>query len=251
MRSRGAPVGTSIIISIGHGIMLKCDRSSLEEFVQLNKKWAKSVLRRMGITKKRANSEAKILPGNFIEIKEQYLMGIKSVVTMEEILCELNWDQTAMKIVPSLQWTLEIVATDDKHQLTAVLTCSLAGSFLPIQLIYKGTTARCLLKNVSVSEDRHFTYYSYHWSNTAIMVEYVKRIIVPYIAQMRQELKLSGDHPALVLFDVFKGQCTDEIFKLLDILYVIVLLPNTTDRLQPVFSPGFSYLVVPPTLLNK
>ena len=67
------------------------------------------------------------------------------------------------------------------------------------------------------------------------MVEYVKRIIVPYIAQMRQELKLSDDHPALVLFDVFKGQCTDEIFKLLEInniLYVTVP-PNTTDRLQP------------------
>ena len=161
MRSRGAPVETSIIISVGHGIMLKCDRSSLEEFrgtVQLNKKWAKSVLRRMGITKRRANSKAKILPGNFIEIKEQYLMGIKSVVTMEELLCELNWDQTAMKIVPSLQWTLEIVATDDKHQITAVLTCSLAGSFLPIQLIYKGTTPRCLFKNVSFPEDRHLTY---------------------------------------------------------------------------------------------
>ena len=114
----------------------------------------------MGITKRRANSKAKILPGNFIVIKEQYLMGIKSVTTMEEILCELilNWDQTAMKIVPSLQWTLEIVATDDKHQITAVLACSLAGSFLPIQLIYKGTTPRCLLKNVSFPEDRHLTY---------------------------------------------------------------------------------------------
>ena len=80
MISRGAPVGTSIIISVGHGIMLKCDRSSLEEFgdtVQLNKEWSKSVLRRMGITKRRANSKAKILPGTIIEIKEQYLMGIR------------------------------------------------------------------------------------------------------------------------------------------------------------------------------
>ena len=248
MRSRGAPVGTSIVIGVGRRIMLKRDRSSLEEFggtVQLNKEWAKSVLRRMGFTKRRANSKAKILPGNFIEIKEQYLMDIKSVVTMEEIPCELilNWDQTAMKIVPSSQWTMEkkgnkrieIVATDDKRQITAVFACSLAGSFLPIQLIYKGTTPRCLPKNVSFPEDWHLTYTANHWSNTATMVEYVKRIIVPNIAQMRQELKLSDDHPALVLFDVFKGQCTDELFELLEInniLYVIVP-PNTTDRLQP------------------
>ena len=67
------------------------------------------------------------------------------------------------------------------------------------------------------------------------MVEYVKCIIVAYIAQMRQELKLSDDHPALVLCHVFKGQCTDELFELLEInniLYAIVP-PNTTDRFQP------------------
>ena len=54
LRSRGAPVGTSIVIGVGHGIMLKHVRSSLEEFgatVQFNKEWAKSVLRRMGFTK--------------------------------------------------------------------------------------------------------------------------------------------------------------------------------------------------------
>lgn len=42
-------------------------------------------------------------------IKKQYLIDIKSVVTMEEIPCELilNWDQTAIKIFPSSQWTME------------------------------------------------------------------------------------------------------------------------------------------------
>ena len=43
---------------------------------------------------------------------------------------------------------IEIVATDDKRQITAVLACSLAGSFPPIQLIYRGTTPRCLPKSV-------------------------------------------------------------------------------------------------------
>ena len=35
-------------------------------------------------------------------------MDIKAVVTMKEILCELLYsDQTAMKLVPSSQWTME------------------------------------------------------------------------------------------------------------------------------------------------
>ncbi len=48
-------------------------------------------------------------------------------------------------------------------------------------------------------------------------------------------MKLSSDYPALVLFDVFKGQCTESVYRLLDehnILYIIVPA-NCTDKLQP------------------
>ncbi len=61
---------------------------------------------------------------------------MKCVVKMEEIPDALiiNWDQTAMKIVPSSSWTMEkrgtkrveIVAIDDKRQITAVFGCSLS-----------------------------------------------------------------------------------------------------------------------------
>ena len=40
---------------------------------------------------------------------------------------------------------VEIVGVDDKRQITAVFAGSLAGDFLPPQLIYKGTTNRCHL----------------------------------------------------------------------------------------------------------
>ncbi len=44
------------------------------------------------------------------------------------------------------------------------------------------------------------------------MIEYIKRIIVSYVKQTRERLKLSRDYPALVLFDVFKGQCTEAVY---------------------------------------
>ena len=67
-----------------------------------------------------------------------------------------------MKIVLSSVWTMEksgtkrveITAIDDKRQITAVFACSLAGSFLPIQLIYKETTARSLPKGSNFQKDR-------------------------------------------------------------------------------------------------
>ena len=68
MHGCGTPIGTSIIMGIGRGIMLKHNRTGLKEFgglVNLNKEWAKSVLRRMGFSKRRVNSNSKMLPCNF------------------------------------------------------------------------------------------------------------------------------------------------------------------------------------------
>ena len=138
MRSRGAPIGTSVIIGIGRGILLKHNRSGLEEFggsLKLNKEWAKCILRRMGYSKRRANAKAKISPSDFKEIKDQFLMDVKSVVKMEDIPDKLviNWDLTAMKIVPSSSWTMEkrgtkkwkyrVLMTSDKLQLYLVAPC--------------------------------------------------------------------------------------------------------------------------------
>jgi len=42
------------------------------------------------------------------------------------------------------------------------------------------------------------------------MIEYINKILIPFITEKRKELKLSADYPALVLFDTFKGQCSDD-----------------------------------------
>ena len=247
MRSRGTPVGSNIVIGVARGILLKHNRSALKEFggtVQLSKGWAKQVLHRMGFTKRRANSKAKVTPANFEEIKKTYIIEIKSVVAIEEIPPQLviNWDHTAIKIVPSSSWTMEkkgvkrieIVAIDDKRQITAVLACTLDGTFLPIQLIFQGKTEKCH-PHVPFPSDWHITHTDNHWSNESTTIDYLKNIIIPYVERTRKNLELDAKHPALAIFDVFKGQCTSDVLQILkdnNILYVTV--PNNcTDRLQP------------------
>ena len=46
---------------------------------------------------------------------------------------------------------------------------------------------------------------------------------------------MQDDHPALVIYDEFKGQLTDAVHSLLDSnhVYVIKVPPNYTGRLQP------------------
>lgn len=248
IRKRGTPISSHMVIGVARGLLLKHNRSFLNDFggpITLTKDWAICVMRRMGYTKRRANSKSKVLPQDFKDIKEQYLFDVKSIVLMEDIPQEmiLNWDQVGMKIVPSSAWTMEksgtkrveITAIDDKRQITAVFACSLAGSFLPIQLIYKGTTARCLPKGVKFPDGWNITHSANHWSNTSTMLDFISFIIVPYVTEKRKQLGLSSNHPALVIFDVFKGQCTEEVCKLLgdnNILYTLVPA-NCTDQLQP------------------
>ena len=130
---------------------------------------------------------------------------------------------------------VEIAVSDNKCQITAVFACSLSGNFLPIQLIYQGTTQKCLPKNVTFPDGWPLTYTNNHWSNENTMIEYIEHIILPYVMETREQLGHNSQQSALVVFNCFKGQCTERIFKILDennILYVLVP-PNTTDRLQP------------------
>ena len=57
--------------------------------IKLNKEWAKSVLRRMGFTKRKANSKSKVITENFTLLKEQFVSDIRSVALMEEIPADL------------------------------------------------------------------------------------------------------------------------------------------------------------------
>ena len=127
-----------------------------------------------------------MIPKDFVEIQRQYLSDIMAVVLIEEFPHQLiiNWDDTAMKVVPATSWTMErkgtncveISGIDEKrHQIMALFACMMAGHFLPIQLIYGGTTPKCLPK-VTFPSDWHITYTPNHWSNEATMKAYYNTI---------------------------------------------------------------------------
>ena len=130
---------------------------------------------------------------------------------MEEIPPELviNWDHTTMKIMPSCSWTMEkkgtkhveIVAIDDKRQITALLACTLNGTFLPVQLFFRGK-----LISVAFPSDWHITHTENHWSNESTTIEY---IIIPYMEKTRKNLELDAKYLALATY--FKAQCTSTV----------------------------------------
>jgi hypothetical protein len=61
----------------------------------------------------------------------------------------VNWDQTALRLVPSSDWTMEmtrtkrvpIAGTEDKKEITALVSAT--GEVIPPQLRYEGKTECC------------------------------------------------------------------------------------------------------------
>ena len=111
---------------------------------------------------------------------------------------------------------------------------SLSGNLLPFQLIYQGKTAACLPK-FELPQDWHVTCITNHWSNEEKTIEYIQLVLMPYIRDKRKELSLPDNFPALILFDVFKGQTTRATYQLLENngVCVVNIPANCTDKLQP------------------
>ena len=247
LRTLGGVVNTRVAIAVGIGIVTSKDATLLAKYggnIVLTKHWAKYLLQRMGMVKRRGSTKAKVNVKNFEELKELFLSDVKSVIEMDEIppAMVINWDHTAINYVPVSSWTMEkegskkveIVAKDDKRQITAVFGCSMAGDFLPVQLLYQGKTTRSL-PHFQFPEDWHVMSTPNHWANEDTTKLYIEKIIFPYLRKKREELRLSSEHPALLLFDNFKAQCTETILKYLDSnnINVVLVPPNCTDQLQP------------------
>ena len=127
----------------------------------MTRDWARSLLGRMNIIKRKANSKAKLAVADFIELKSQFISDIRTFKDLEEVpdYLILNWDQTAIKYVPVAEWTMEkqgskkvkIAGLDDKQQITAMLAAAMSGEFLAPQLVYVQGNDLNLFANSEVS----------------------------------------------------------------------------------------------------
>ena len=112
MRSTGATVNTVVVRACTEDILMHEDTNLLSR-VDLSKGWAQYMLQRMGYVKRKATSKAKFTVENFAEIKTAFLLEVKHIISMDEIPAELviNFDQTGLNIIPTSDWTMEVVGT--------------------------------------------------------------------------------------------------------------------------------------------
>ena len=110
----------------------------------------------------------------------------------------------------------------------------MTGMFLPIQLIYERKTRRCLPK-FDFPADFNVTFSNNHWWNTEKSIELFKRVIFPYLKQVKSGLKYPKEQMSFRIMDTLKGQDTYVILDLCQkyFSHVIIISHNHTNKFQP------------------
>ena len=155
----------------------------------------------------------------------------------------MNFDQTslgfAIPLIENYIYKKElpkfpIAISDDKRQITGAFTVNLLGYFLPILLVYTGTTGLCHPKVKFLSEF-DITHLLNHCSNEELVISLLKKIVIPFIWKKREALKSAEDSKALLIFDMFKSQTTGAVNKLLkDYHWLMQYVPiNHNNLFQP------------------
>ena len=247
VRRSGGCISTKLVLAGTTGLLKSAKPPILVEHggsITIDKSWARSVLDRMGYSKRKGTKGIKHRPDDMDDISGRFHRRIGRRVRKFDVpdALVINWDQTAVEVVPASKWTMHpkgdkqvpIKGSDDKRQYTALLACALDGHFLPPQIIYQGKSDQCH-PNVAFPDDWDVTHTESHWSNSDSMMRYLDNVICPYVEKTKERLQAPLDTKPLLIFDVYRAHRTKEFLdKLNNLGFMYVFIPAAcTDFLQP------------------
>ena len=129
---------------------------------------------------------------------------------------------------------IPIKGVDDERQITATVSVSCTGEFLPIQLIYAGKTERSRPK-YSFPPSYSVTFTENHRWNTEKSVQFFKEITFPYLEDAKQSKSYPLKKQALINMDTFKRRDNNTLKKLCaeNNRDIVIVPQNLTNKFQP------------------
>ena len=248
MRARGGVINSHVVRATADALIRSNHSPGLQHLrnFSMPRSWIQSVYKRMGYTRRMGTTARPPVPkGLYDECRVSYLRDIETIRKKYNIPPQLilNADQTPSSYVSVGKSTMakrgeksvSIKGLSDKRNITLMFVITLAGEFLPLQIIYGGKTDRCHPRDFQFPSGFCISHNEKHWSNEEETIKLIDTIIVPYIVKQRSELNLPTTQKALVIWDVFKGQVTQTVLdklKSLDCEFVAVPA-NMTHFFQP------------------
>ena len=213
-----------------HGGWLRCSAGMMA-----NMESEMSLSRRVATNAKRGQADKETS-------RKLYIARIAYVCHVHSIPKDLvfHMDETGVHLLPVPTRTLatkgskvvSIAHGDDKRQVTCVIGGDLAGSLLPLQIIY-GAGAQNRLPKV---EGVFTTWSPSHWSTLDTLKQWLDDVLVPVARSKKEALGLDAAHPVLLTWDVYPAHRSSELRDYMHRVYPwikLVYVPaNCTDFLQ-------------------
>ena len=248
VRRKGGVVNIHVVRATAEAL-IKCNPGFAQQLsrFQMPRSWVQSLHRRMKFTRRAGTTSRPPIPnGLYQECRSEYLRDVDQKMksySIPIIDLVLNADQTPSSYISVGKQTMAsrgaksipIAGLSDKRNITLTFVMSLAGEFLPMQVIYGGKTKQSQPRGFVFPKGFSITQNPKHWSNEIETLKLIDEVINPYVVNKRKELKLTPAHKALVIWDVFKGQMTDTVkSKLASLSIKLVAVPaNMTHFFQP------------------
>ena len=106
LRAIEMTINTAVVLASAEGIIMHKDANLLQS-IELTEGWATYLLHRIGFVKRKGTTKAKMSIEHFEEVKKEYLLDIKLIISMDEIPdLVINLDQTGIHYIPVSDWTI-------------------------------------------------------------------------------------------------------------------------------------------------
>jgi hypothetical protein len=250
LRANGAPVCIAMVRWVMAAILLEKHPDALKQLT-LSSAYISCFVRRhpkLQFTWRMKTTAASKLPLDWEEQGVQMAMRVAAVMQLHGIHISMvfNMDQTGVHLVPASTHTydvkgnksISVLGVEDKRQITACVGASLRGELLPLQLIFQGTTPRCLPAETPASKAArvHMTFTDNHWSSLKTMQEYITHILSPHADRMIALHQLPSDAHMVLILDCWSVHRSDAFLSWLKQehprIHVVFVPPNCTSKLQ-------------------
>ncbi|EJD48848.1 hypothetical protein AURDEDRAFT_60543 [Auricularia subglabra TFB-10046 SS5] len=109
---------------------------------------------------------------------------------------------------------VSVVRIDEKRAFTVLVGVTAAGALLPFQIIMKGKTKQSIPKQTAPMWDEamelgfEFVWSDTdtHWSTQQTMCQYVEKILVPHVLQVKATLNLPPDQECILQLDCWSAE---------------------------------------------
>lgn len=163
--------------------------------IVIDRRWVRGFLaQHCSMSYRRVTNAAKKVPDNAPQLIAEFVERCAVLMNVFGIHEELviNFDQSGISLVPSTAFSYDkrnakrvaVAHFEDKRQITAVVSSSLTGEMLPMQLVFTGKTNKCHPTRAALAEVKadaflhkfKFAHSENHWSSQETMVQLIEEV---------------------------------------------------------------------------